>query len=234
MKKLLIAIFMILPMLCSAQSEWERPDTKTEKDNTAATAKKKEKKAKPAVAADKKASPTTDILSESNKDYKYLKAGAMPEVDGNIIFTFDKDLPGMTAQQIYDKVYVALDTIAAGPEQIKSGIALVNKKEQSIAAQYSEWLTFKRNFVNLDRSKMNYTILANCSDGHLHLTLSRITFAYEENRPTALRTTAEKWISDKAAVNKKGTKLLPGSAKFRRATINRKDAIFAKIDSMLK
>ena len=38
---------------------------------------------------------------------------------------------------------------------------------------------------------------------------------------------AEEWITDKEAVNKKGTKLYPKSGKFRRLTVDRVEAIFA-------
>ena len=44
-----------------------------------------------------------------------------------------------------------------------------------------------------------------------------------------VRGIAEEWITDKNAVNKKGTRLLPMSAKFRRATIDRVKEIFAFI-----
>ena len=37
---------------------------------------------------------------------------------------------------------------------------------------------------------------------------------------------AEEWISDKEAVNKKGTKLYPRSGKFRRKTVDRVEEIF--------
>ena len=43
----------------------------------------------------------------------------------------------------------------------------------------------------------------------------------------------EEWISDKEAVNKKNTKLLPLSGKFRRKTIDRKDFLFNKFESLL-
>ena len=45
--------------------------------------------------------------------------------------------------------------------------------------------------------------------------------------------TKEKWITDEYAVNKKHTKLYPISAKFRRKTIDRKDFIFNKFDTLL-
>ena len=81
---------------------------------------------------------------------------------------------------------------------------------------------------------MSYIIIANCSDNKLHTTLERISYAYEEDRSTGLKTSAENWITDKFAVNKKGTKLIPGSAKFRKKTIDRKDQIFQLIDNALK
>lgn len=259
MKKLLIAIFLCLPMMGMAQSEWERPMSyeekleqakkaeaeakkaqkeakaakkqaeKAAKEARKASAVKGDKQSKEANVSAKEAKPVYTALSTSDKDYKYLKPGAVPEVDGKVVFTLDADVKGASAQQIYDRTYAALDSLSQQSNQIKSGILLVNKKEHSIAAQYNEWMTFKSSFINLDRTKFNYTIIATCSDGHLHLTLERINYSYEEDRSTALKTTAEKWISDKYAVNKKGNKLQIGSAKFRRCTIDRKDQIFAMI-----
>ena len=183
--------------------------------------------------------PARPALDPNSEDYKYLKPGAMPEQDGKVVFTLDLDVPALSAQQVYDRMYVALDTIANQECQIqdersKSGVVLVNKKEHSIVAQYHEWMTFKKNFVVLDRTRFNYTVIAKCTDGHLHLTLERMTFLYEQGRPTEMRTSAEEWISDKEAINKKGTKLLPGSAKFRRSTIDRKDELFELITKMVK
>lgn len=183
--------------------------------------------------------PARPALDPNSEDYKYLKPGAMPEQDGKVVFTLDLDVPALSAQQVYDRMYVALDTIANQECQIqdersKSGVVMVNKKEHSIVAQYHEWMTFKKNFVVLDRTRFNYTVIAKCTDGHLHLTLERMTFLYEQGRPTEMRTSAEEWISDKEAINKKGTKLLPGSAKFRRSTIDRKDDLFELITKMVK
>ena len=183
--------------------------------------------------------PARHALDPNSEDYKYLKPGAMPEQDGNVVFTLDLDVPALSAQQVYDRMYVALDTIANQECQIQdersnNGVVLVNKKEHSIVAQYHEWMTFKKNLVVLDRTRLNYTVIAKCTDGHLHLTLERMTFLYEQGRPTEMRTSAEEWISDKEAINKKGTKLLPGSAKFRRSTIDRKDELFELITKMVK
>ena len=158
----------------------------------------------------------------------------MPEVDGKVEFGYELDLPGLTAQQVYDKAYVALDSLAHTDNQINSCVALVNRKEHIIAARYQEWLEFSRSFISLDRTKFSYTIIATCTDNHLSLKLQRISYNYEEERQSGFKTTAEKWITDKYAVNKKRTKLTTGPAKFRRKTIDRKNDIFKYITEKVK
>ena len=49
-----------------------------------------------------------------------------------------------------------------------------------------------------------------------------------------MRITAEEWIADDKSINKNGNKLLPGSAKFRRATIDRKDELFNLVTRFVK
>lgn len=63
--------------------------------------------------------------------------------------------------------------------------------------------------------------------------MSHIRYYYEEKR-NPQRMKAEEWITDKEAVNKKNTKLLPITGKFRRKTIDRKDYLFNKIEELLK
>lgn len=178
----------------------------------------------------KKATPTVDK--------KYL-AGAVPEVNGEVVFTLDKDVPGMSADSIYSKVY---DVISQIVEEGKSQdlqpagrIAAVNKSEHTIAARLKEWLVFSSNFISLDRTVFNYTLVAQATDGHIHVTLDRISYAYEMDRKDTegLKVKAEEWITDQYALNKKGTKLSRISGKFRRKTIDRKDNIFERIDAAL-
>ncbi len=211
MKKLIAVLLAFVPMLGIAQSNtWEIPDQPQQK------AKVVEKKVVQKV------------------DQKYLD-GAVPEVDGSVVFTLDKDVPGMSADQIYDKIYEVISSVVEEGKSSglkpESRIAAVNKAGHSIAARVKEWLVFSSNFISLDRTEFNYTILATASDGHVNLKMERITYAYEMNRKdaTGLQEKAEKWITDKYALNKKKTKLSPISGKFRRKTIDRKDNIFERV-----
>lgn len=226
MKQLLFLLFMLSPLLCAAQNEWELPTDGN-------TAKEQKKETSDSTANSHKSSSASPLLTNV-KDWEYIKEGAVPETDGKVVFTSDTDIPGKSAQQIYELAYAALDSLAHSESQIQSGIALVNRKSHIIAARYQEWLEFSRSFLALDRTKFSYTIVATCTDGHLHMTLERITYNYEEDRPAGFKTTAEKWIADKVAVNKKRTKLAPGMAKFRKKTIDRQKEIFNYIIGRIK
>lgn len=218
MKKIIIALLALLPLASLAQNTWEAPTVDS-------TQIKAEQAKKAQAAAEKK-----------HEDDKYL-AGAVPEVNGKVVFTLDRDVPGKTADQIYATVYAALQALTQEPcEFPNSKIAVVNKSEYTIAARYKEWLVFQNSFLSLDRTVFNYTIIAQASNGHLHCTLERISYQYEMDRgdTEGMSVTADKWITDKYALNKKKTKLLKGSGKFRRKTIDRKDNIFGKICQALQ
>lgn len=212
MKKLIAFALALVPMLGIAQSNvWEIPD---QPQQQAKVVKKKE------------AAPKVDP--------KYL-AGAVPEVNGEVVFTLDKDVPGMSADSIYDKVYAVISEIVDEGKgsglQPQARIAAVNKAEHTIAARVKEWLVFTSNFISLDRTEFNYTLIARAKDWHVSVKMERISYAYEMNRKDAagMKEKAEDWITDKHALNKKQTKLSPLSGKFRRKTIDRKDNIFQRV-----
>lgn len=213
-----VLAFVALPFVATAQSEWEVPGQKAQQES-----------------ADKR--QTLLGRSKSVTDPKYLAADAVPLVDGKVVFTLDEDVPGKSAQEIYDIVYATLEDMTKAENQFEeSKIALVNKTEHVIAAKFREWLVFRSTALTLDRTVFNYTIIANCSDGHLNLTLSRISYAYEldRNDVSGMTTSAEEWITDKYAVNKARTKLRRHTGKFRQKTIDRKNIIFKTIMYALK
>lgn len=219
MKRLIIAILVCLPSIGMAQNNvWEIPEEqpqvqKQTKEQMVAKAKKQE-------------------------DPKYL-AGAVPEVDGRIVFTLDKDVPGMSADSIYNKVYRVMQDVVSESKSKDitpgSRIAAVNKAEHSIAARIKEWLVFTSNFLSVDRTEISYTIVARATDGHINMTMERINYAYETHRngSEGLKVKAEEWITDKESLNKPGNRLRKMSGKFRRKTIDRKDNIFSRVSKAL-
>lgn len=217
MRNLFIAIFATLPLFGMAQNVWEKPQTTAPQEETT---KKKS-------------------LFESNKkavDPKYL-AGAVPVVDGKVTFTLDKDIPGKSAQEIYDIVFATLEKMTKEENQFKtSQVAIVNKQDHIIGARFKEWLVFQNTFLSLDRTIFNYTVITTCTNEHLNVTISRISYAYEMDRGVndGMEMRAEEWITDENALNKKKDNLSKYSGKFRRKTIDRKDNIFETLLEALK
>lgn len=203
-----------LPMMSLAQSNWEVPTD--EAQQTKMEKQQKQKTNKPLK---------TD-------DPKYL-TGAVPEIDGKVVFTLDKDVPGLSAGQIYEKTYTALEALTKDENQTEgiSKIALVNKGEHIIAARCREWLVFADKALVLDRTLFNYTLIAHATDGHLNVTMERLNYQYETDRHDAagLSVSAEEWITDKEGLNKAGTRLARKSGKFRKKTIDRKDEVFTAL-----
>lgn len=217
MRNLFIAIFATLPLFGMAQNVWEKPQTTAPQEETT----------------------KNKSLFESNKkavDPKYL-AGVVPVVVGKVTFTLDKDIPGKNAQEIYDIVFATLEKMTKEENQFKtSQVAIVNKQDHIIGARFKEWLVFQNTFLSLDRTIFNYTVIATCTNEHLNVTISRISYAYEMDRGVndGMEMRAEEWITDENALNKKKDNLSKYSGKFRRKTIDRKDNIFETLLEALK
>jgi len=206
MKKLFYTLLMLVPMTMWAQDNtWERPEV----DEQAEAAKAKE-----------------------NPDAKYLK-GAVPEVNGKVVFTKHINAPGKSAAQIYDILHQYLQKMVKEKNQLEnSKLITEDTQKHELVASFEEWLVFKKSALVLDQTRFYYAIKAECKNGGVDVTMSHIRYLYEEQR-NPQRLVAEGWITDKDAVNKKNTRLFPGSGKFRRKTIDRKDFLFNKFESLL-
>ena len=202
MKKILIALLTLMPMLATAQDNtWERVEQ--------------------------------EPVEKTNPDAKYLEPNAVPVVDGKVCWETVIEAPGKSAQQVYEILKNQLVKMTKEPNQIEnSTLAIHDSVKYELGAVFHEWLVFKDATLVLDRTQFNFQLLVYCSDGKADVKMTRISYDYGLNRkPTHY--SAEEWITDKYAVNKKHTKLYPVSAKFRRKTIDRKDYIFNKFNTLL-
>ena len=172
-------------------------------------------------------------VEKENPDAKYLAENAVPLVDGKVVFQTVIKAPGKSADQIYDILLKQLEKMVQEPNQIENSVvALQERDKHELAAVFHEWLVFKNTTLALDRTQFNFQLHVLCSDGQADVSMARMSYDYDlDRKPTHY--TAEEWITDKYAVNKKNTKLYPISAKFRRKTIDRKDFIFKKFESLL-
>ena len=172
-------------------------------------------------------------VEKVNPDAKYLEPNAVPEIDGKVCWQTVIEAPGKSAQEIYDILKQQLIKMTQEPNQIKnSTLAVHDSINYELGAVFHEWLVFKSAALSLDRTQFNFQLLVNCTDGKADVRMTRISYDYDIERKPA-HYSAEEWITDKYAVNKKHTKIYPVSGKFRRKTIDRKDYIFNKFTTLL-
>ena len=140
---------------------------------------------------------------------------------------------GKTADEIYDILLKQLTKMVVEPNQVgPSAVVVQDREKHALGAIFHEWLVFKNVMFSLDRTQMTFQIHVNITDGKADVIINHISYDYDVERKP-LHYTAEEWITDKYAVNKKHTKLYPVSAKFRRKTIDRKDFIFNKFNTLI-
>lgn len=172
------------------------------------------------------------MAHKDDKNPKYL-LGAVPEVDGVVTFQKSFSVTDKSTDQIYEILlaYVKNNLIAGAiqkQEQPYTRIISEDKAGGSIVARIEEYMTFHKAFYEIDQTRFRYLISASVTEQKVSLVITQITYYYNEDMDgkNGVHYKAEEWITDKEAVNKKGTKLYPRSGKFRRLTVDRVEAIF--------
>ena len=166
------------------------------------------------------------------KDPKYL-LGAVPEVDGIVTFQKNFSVTDKSEQQIYDVLYAYINNSLIGNAihdkvQPYTRIISEDKADGTVMARIEEYMTFSHVFLNLDRTRFRYLMSATVKGQKVSLVITQVSYYYNEDMDgkNGVNYRAEEWITDKLAVNKKGTKLYPRSGKFRRKTVDRVEEIF--------
>ncbi len=170
------------------------------------------------------------FMNAKDVDKKYL-AGGVPEENGIITFRKSFTISDKTAEEVYNKMYVYIQDSIVGKaiEGMRTRIISDGKEDGIIVARVEEYMLLKKaKFLSVDRTRFRYQISSAIKGNKVEMTISQITYYYNEDMEgeRGIPYKAEEWISDKYALNKKGTKLYPRSGKFRIKTIDRVDNIF--------
>lgn len=176
----------------------------------------------------------TALLVQAQVDSKYGK-GAVPMLNGRVTFTQSVELPAnISADVAYDKVVAWASERFTAPNVIK-GKTIANEREaHRLVVNPEEYITFKRRFFVLDRTRINYLLEASVANQKLTLTMTRIGYWYEEERDGGQHFTAEQWITDEESFNAAGTKFLRSTGKFRIGTINLFDSLVKEASESVK
>ncbi|MDU1889112.1 MAG: DUF4468 domain-containing protein [Dysgonomonas sp.] len=170
------------------------------------------------------------LLSSAQNDKAYL-AGAVPEVDGKVIFSKTISVNSQISQDaLFDLMNQWAENNYNNPANPGSKVLLSNKNDLDIACLGEKYLVFKKNAFVLDRAEMTYQLILNIEGNKCNATVRNLKYTYSEEKNTIQ---AEDLISDKVALNKEGTKLNRYYDKFRRHTVDSINNIFKSIDVYL-
>lgn len=169
------------------------------------------------------------LMASTPVEKKYL-AGAVPEVEGQVVFEKTYEVPGKAASAILPLVQQFVQQeLVEGPEHgAQARITELSPDEGVLAASIQETMWFLRKPMRSDFCQFYYQIVCQVKDGSFTVMLRNLRYTYElSDRVEDVATfRAEEWITDKEALSKDGAKLKRLNGKFRRATIDRKDALF--------
>lgn len=161
----------------------------------------------------------------AQSESRYL-AGAVPEENGKVVFTKQIEAPTLSKEEIYDRM---LDWADGYFSKDNSRVVYSDKSKGDIAAVGEEELVFQNTVLSLDRALMDYRVTIECENQKCNVKIAGIRYEYNVSyQRDPEKYLAEKWITDKYALNKSKTKLNRGNGKFRTKTIDFVDQLFAE------
>lgn len=119
------------------------------------------------------------------------------------------------------------------PNTIVSKFIADDATNHNLNLTAEEYLVFTNRFFVLDRTRINYWAEIQCNEKGVTIKLTRINYWYEEERNGGIKFSAEEFITDENAFNKKGTKMLKDQGKFRKGTIDFFDRLVAEMTEVL-
>ena len=158
--------------------------------------------------------------------------GNVPVVNGRVYF--EKTIPTLLGQaSAYKRLNEWAQQRFSKPNVIVSKFVTDDEANATLGVTAEEYLVFADRFFVLDRTRINYWVEIQCADGKATIKMTRINYWYEEERDGGLKFSAEEFITDEQAFNKKGDKMLKDQGKFRCGTIDFFDGLVAEMTRVL-
>lgn len=172
----------------------------------------------------------TLLFAQKEEDQRYLE-GAVTLEDGKVTFSRNIEVPSLSPKEIFLRLS---DWGNTSFNTENSRVLYKNDEKGEIAIAVEEYLVFSKNFIALDRSLIRFNLIAQCSGNDVSLIIKGIRYEYMVSyQKEPVKYTAEKWITDEYALNKKKDKLYRNNGKFRIATIDYVNNIFESAEVAL-
>ncbi len=175
----------------------------------------------------------TILFAQEKTDKKYL-AGAVPVVDGMVTFTKVIEAPGLTRDQIYEKLSQWAEKRFVADKELESRVLYMDPQGGTIVCQGQEYLIFADKLLALDRAVITYQVSLTSFSGNCYMKISSIIYSYNTGRTNGMELLrAESTITDEHTLTKKRDKLIRATGKFRIHTIDLVDRMYDDIVKVL-
>ena len=158
--------------------------------------------------------------------------GNVPVVNGRVMLQ-ETVKSTLNSDAAYERISQWAEQRFAKPNVIVSKFTSDDATNHSINLTAEEYIVFTKKFFVLDRTRINYWLEIQCTEGGATIKMTRINYWYEEEREGGIKFSAEEFITDENAFNKQGTKMLKDQGKFRKGTINFFDSLVAEMTEVL-
>ena len=111
----------------------------------------------------------------------YYLVGAVPEVNGRVVFSKEFSIVGMSKDEVFDKTQEWMNA-RMKQNGNKSKVAYANKEKGQVAANGEEYIVFSNSALALDRTKVIYQMIANCDDGKCVLQIRNLRYDYPNEK----------------------------------------------------
>ena len=166
----------------------------------------------------------------NEQDPKYGKGAVPQDENGDVYFSQTVQIPdGMSADQCYEVLMNWAKGRFALPYAQAGRVLNEDASTHRFIFHVDQMIVFKSTAFVADESKISYNFAVSVKDDQFTMKITDIKYRYEEGREGGGKIfPAEDWITDKEAYNRKGTKFLKSTGKFRIKTIDLKDILFQK------
>lgn len=158
-------------------------------------------------------------------DPKYGE-GAVPEVEGKVVFSRSLNVPGYSQEQIFEAMKMWADCYFVPMKDLHSQVLIATPDEGQIVAQGQQYLVFTNKAFSLDRTLISYQMYITCTAGKCDLEIKAIRYLYNMGGAKPETIMAEEQILDKFTLNKSKTKMIRATGKFRTHTIDMVEKVF--------
>lgn len=201
----------------------------------AATQARKQERAKQTyyVKAKDGSITTKDKAAETNTALTapYL-AGAVPTTTEGIV-CFERTIPlgSKTSAEALSILKNEAQEIIDSPASAKEISRIIQESTDTVIATICEPIYFKKAKWETDSALVRYQYMATVNQQAATVRIWLISYSYEE---IGFGYKAEEWITDKAALTKDKLALRKANGKFRIKTVDYANALFARIEELLK